>query len=91
MDLPNRVKVAGVHYDIEPLDDDENHGTCSFDNLTIRVDPNLKEDKRQQVFVHELLHAIFWEAGYREQDEEMIERVGRVLHQVLRDNDIQTI
>lgn len=90
MKLPNKIKVAGVHYDVQAFEDDENCGTCSFDSLVIRIDPRLKSEKQQQVFVHELLHAVFWEAGYSEQDEEMIDRVGRVLYQVLNDNDIDS-
>lgn len=88
MKLPNRMKVAGVHYDIELVEDDEKCGSCSYDSLILRVDPRLKVEKQQQVFVHELLHAIFYEAGYTEQDEEMIDRVSKVLFQVLKDNDL---
>jgi len=54
----------------------------------IRIDPRLKTAKQQQVFVHELLHATFYEAGYLEDEEEMVDRVSRVLFQVLKDNDI---
>jgi hypothetical protein len=34
-----------------------------------------------------LLHACLFEAGYDEQDEEQVRRLGNVLTQVLRDND----
>lgn len=91
MNLPEKIKVAGVHYEIELLKDDENCGTCLFDSLIIRVDPRLKTEKQQQVFIHEMLHAVFWEAGYQEQDEEMIDRVSRVLYQVLKDNNMNEI
>lgn len=42
--------------------------------------------KKEQTFVHELLHACFNEAGFNEQDEDMINRVGVMLYQVLKDN-----
>lgn len=88
MENMKKVKVAGVHYDIQLLEDDENCGTCSYDSLVIRVDPRLKAEKREQVFVHELTHAIFYEAGYHEQNEEMIDRLSKVIYQVLKDNKI---
>lgn len=89
LNLPEKIKIAGVHYEIESIRDDENCGTCLFDSLIIRVDPRLKIEKQQQVFIHEMLHAVFWEAGYKEQDEEMIDRVSKVLYQVLIDNDMR--
>ncbi|HLR69440.1 MAG TPA: ImmA/IrrE family metallo-endopeptidase [Virgibacillus sp.] len=88
MKLPKQIKVAGVHYDIELVEDDEKCGSCSYDSLLLRVDPRLKAEKRQQVFIHELLHSIFYESGYIDHEEEMVDRVSRVLFQVLKDNDI---
>lgn len=52
----------------------------------VQADDSLCTDKRNQVIVHELTHAIFMEAGFEEQDEDMINRVGNVLFQVLSDN-----
>lgn len=87
MNIPSKIKVAGVEYTVEELTDDpESIGLCLYDSLIIKVDPRLKMQKKQQVFIHELLHACFHEAGYVEQDEDMINRVGKVLHQVLVDN-----
>lgn len=42
--------------------------------------------KRHQTFIHELTHAIFHEAGIDDQDEEQINRVAIVLHEVFLDN-----
>jgi predicted SprT family Zn-dependent metalloprotease len=88
MKLPNRIKVTGVHYDIEQIEDDEKCGSCSFDSLVIRLDPRLKQEKLHQIFVHELLHAVFYESGYEDHEEEMVNRLAKVLYQVLRENDI---
>ncbi|NGP45983.1 ImmA/IrrE family metallo-endopeptidase [Bacillaceae bacterium SIJ1] len=89
MNLPERIKIAGVHYDVEPFEDEENYGTCLYTKLLIRVDPRLKQRKQEQVLVHEMLHAIYLEAGYKEHDEEVIDRVSKVLYQVLCDNDFK--
>ncbi|MGN7284324.1 ImmA/IrrE family metallo-endopeptidase [Shouchella rhizosphaerae] len=87
MNIPSKIKVGGVEYTVEELTDDpESIGLCLYDSLIIKVDPRLKMQKKQQVFIHELLHACFHEAGYIEQDEDMINRLGKVLYQVLMDN-----
>lgn len=87
MNIPSKIKVGGVEYTVEELTDDpESIGLCLYDSLIIKVDPRLKQQKKQQVFIHELLHACFHEAGFIEQDEDMINRVGKVLYQVLMDN-----
>ncbi|WP_407268934.1 ImmA/IrrE family metallo-endopeptidase [Radiobacillus sp. PE A8.2] len=93
--LPHKVKVAGITYDVMEkdfieIDDNRNYqGKCSFTNTNIEVLSSLSIGRKEDVFVHELLHAIFTEAGYDDQDEEMIIRVGKVLHQVLRDNKFE--
>lgn len=52
----------------------------------IQIDSTLGDERKQQTLIHELTHAIFLEAGYKDQEEDMINRVSIVLHQVLQDN-----
>lgn len=91
MALPNEVKVAGVTYTVEIQENlinvEEAWGRIDFFNTHIRVDASLTEDRKKQSYIHELTHAIFLEAGFKEQEEDMINRIGLVLHQVLKDND----
>lgn len=49
---------------------------------------DMSQERKEQVFVHEMLHACFFEAGYTEQDEDAINRVSAILYQVLKDNAI---
>jgi hypothetical protein len=63
------------------------YGQVVYGNTHIELDAGMSPTRKNDVFVHELLHAIFSEAGYREQDEDVINRVAHVLHGVLRDND----
>lgn len=65
----------------------ERLGQVIYSNTHIQLDADMSLSRINDVFIHELLHAIFCEAGYDEQDEDMINRVGKVLAQVLRDND----
>lgn len=88
--LPNKVKVGGVHYTFEEqknlISIEDSWGRIDFFNSHIRIDASLSDDRKMQTIIHELTHAIFLEAGYKEQDEDMINRVSIVLNQVLQDN-----
>jgi hypothetical protein len=92
MSIPSTVKVGGVTYDIEfkeyiEINGDRNYsGCCDYQNTTIEICNDLSDERKQEVYAHELMHAIFYESGYQEQDEDMINRLGLVLNQVLSDN-----
>jgi Zn-dependent peptidase ImmA (M78 family) len=62
-------------------------GHVTYDDGIIEIEPSLSQQRKQNVLIHELLHACLFEAGYDEQDEEQVRRLGNVLTQVLRDND----
>lgn len=87
------VRVGGMDYRIiiqeyfKSSDDDRNlWGLCDYEQQLIYIRESLSNQKKKQVLVHELTHAILHEAGYKEQDEELVERFSLVLHQVLKDN-----
>lgn len=90
--IPNKVKVAGIDYEVNEvpnMEDDFNRlGQILYTKGIIKVDSQMSPDRKEQVFVHELLHGIFYEAGIEEQDEDMINRVSIVLYQVLKDNPL---
>jgi hypothetical protein len=62
-------------------------GQVSYHDCIIELEPELCDQRKHNVIIHELLHAVMFEAGYDEQDEEQVRRLGNVLTQVLRDND----
>ena len=84
------IKVGGIHYSIEAkenvIKDTGSLGFCDYEGARIVVDASLAPERMQQVIIHELTHAIMFEAGFDEQDEDMVNRFGIVLHQVLCDN-----
>ncbi|USK61848.1 ImmA/IrrE family metallo-endopeptidase [Peribacillus asahii] len=90
--LPNKIKVAGIDYQIQEvkeIDDDPSMiGSYIYQKSTIKIKSGMSQDKKEQTLVHEMLHACFNEAGFDEQDEDVINRVGIVLYQVLKDNDL---
>jgi len=90
--IPSRVRVAGIEYEVievENMEEQFNHlGQILYTRGIIQIDRSLPPDRKEQVFIHELLHGCFYEAGYDEQDEDMINRVSIVLYQVLKENTL---
>lgn len=87
------VKVAGVEYKIqvkELVDNDPNvYGSCVYHDAHIEIRKGLSKERAEQTLIHELLHATFFEAGYRgDEYEELVERLSVVLHQVIKENDL---
>lgn len=95
MNLPTEIKVGGVIYNIvlKPyieIESDRNYqGMCDYMNTEISILSDLSKERMKDVFIHELTHAIFYEAGFDDQDEDMINRVGKVLYQVVSDNEFK--
>lgn len=92
MNLPEKVKVGQLFYDVieKPviiIEEDRNYqGSCIYTNTAIVILDSLSEERKNDVFFHELTHAIFYEAGFEDQDEDMVNRVAKVIHQVMNDN-----
>ncbi|WP_446662966.1 ImmA/IrrE family metallo-endopeptidase [Geobacillus sp. CCR] len=88
--IPSKVKVAGIEYEVHEVDGILERfntlGQINYHKGIIELDASLCQTRKEQTFIHELLHACFKEAGYGEYDEEVIERVANVLYQVLKDN-----
>lgn len=91
--IPKKVKIAGIEYAVSEIEhfqrDNELLGQILYTHGIIKIDSSIANDRKEQVFVHEMLHGIFFEAGIEEQDEDIINRVAIVLYQVLKDNKFE--
>jgi len=87
------IKVAGNYYTVEVSPQvvavTGNWGLCQYGDNTIKVADGLCENRQHDVLVHEMTHAIMYEAGFDDHEEELVNRVAKVLYQVLRDNDFE--
>lgn len=85
MKIPLTVKVGAVTYDVveKPFIEIESNrnyqGACRYADTRIELLDDLSDERKVDTFFHELTHAIFYEAGFEEQDEDMINRVGKVV------------
>ena len=94
-----KFRVGGIDYDVSVKDLSHcdspelirlgNHNEA---DMKIEISDRLPRQKRNQTFVHEVLHAVVCESGaVIENEEDIVNQMGLVLYQVLRDNDLSFI
>ena len=95
MKVLDRVKIMGIDYAIEfqnvPVDDGQLvWGYTDYSQAEIVLCSTLSEEKKLQTFFHELVHAMLHEVGNDDQcnDESLVNPLGNVLYQVLKDNEL---
>ncbi len=88
-----QIKVGGVVYPVVEkeniiIDGDADFlGSCDYKDHIIELRSDTGQARKEQTLVHELVHAMLFESGYGDHDEELVKRLGKMLHQVLQDND----
>lgn len=100
MNIPSKVRVGSVDYDVELTDEtlvlntQQSLGIIDYENNKIRIANNIQSNQRQeQTFLHELVHAITREfkIDFTEDEEVIVDKLAYGLHQVIRDNLPNTI
>jgi Zn-dependent peptidase ImmA (M78 family) len=86
-----KFRIGSVDYtvaEVEGLSEKYNlYGQVVYSDTHIEIDSAMSPVRKHNVLVHELLHAVLFEAGFDQQDEDLVNRAAHVLHGVLRDND----
>lgn len=77
----------------EVVENDTNvYGSCVYQDSHIELRKGLSKERLEQTLVHEMLHAVFFEAGYAGEDyEDIVNRTSVILHQTLKQNDLPKI
>ncbi|CAH0041736.1 TPA: hypothetical protein ACU3I3_002005 [Staphylococcus aureus] len=87
------INVCGVKYKIVQLEDVDNNpsclGLCIYKDSLIQLKQGLSFERKKQILIHELLHAMMYEAGYEEHDEGLVNNLSIVINQVISQNDIK--
>lgn len=85
------VKIGGLTYLVRKTPDlqgkNGNWGQIQYKNQEIVLDDSLAEQLEDQTLIHEIVHGVLVEAGYVDHEEEQVDRIGKVLYQLLTDND----
>lgn len=89
VEVPRSVSVLGLAYAVETADMDGEDGSVSPARQLIRLSSGLSAEKREQVFLHELVHAPLDQLGYADLygDEHLVQGLAIGLHQALAGRD----
>lgn len=83
------INILGVIYTIEEVyvvnKTEQRRGEINFLTNEIKIDKNMPQSLKNQVLMHEILHAVFDLLGLSElaEDEEKVQSIATALHQIL--------
>nr|DAR45255.1 MAG TPA: Protein of unknown function (DUF3920) [Caudoviricetes sp.] len=87
----DKVKIGGIVYEIEKITDLQGKtgewGHIEYKTCRIVLDDSASQQIEDQTLIHEITHGILVESGYINHEEEQADRIGKILYQVLVDND----
>lgn len=87
----DKVKIGGIVYEIEKITDLQGKtgewGHIEYKTCRIALDDSASQQIEDQTLIHEITHGVLVEAGYINHEEEQADRIGKILYQVLVDND----
>lgn len=88
-----KIKIGGMEYQVKEVEFDKSDdnvilGECRFEKAEILINENLSDSRKEQTLFHEMVHAMLFESGSNEYDnEELVNQLGLIMYQVLKDND----
>ena len=99
MMIPKKLKIIGFEWQIKESQEIADEGACfgstHTQSQTIYLEKRALTQKKEQVLLHEILHALWWQQGLsqrftkqKEIEEEIITTLSQGLYQVLKDNNL---
>lgn len=91
-----KIKIGGMEYQVKEIKFGESDGNvtlgeCHFETAEIFINENLSDSRKEQTLFHEMVHAMLFESGSDEYDnEELVNQLGLIMYQVFRDNDFKS-
>lgn len=86
MKLPETVNLLGINYQVKEVELVNKNTPCdgeiNYQTLEIKIDKELADDKKSQVFMHEILHGLFEGLGMTElrDDEKAVQSLATALY-----------
>ena len=90
MDIPKKIKIGNLNYDIKLLDlEDKKLGESNHKYQWIKLHPDLKQESKEETLIHEVIHQILDDSGYFEEsdNEKLVNILANGIYQVFRDNE----
>lgn len=95
--IPKKVKLGGCMIEVKELTrdqmDGEVEGKFKHEDQQIQISSHMNDDRKEQIFTHEMLHAMTDFTGLAatmdtELEEDIVNRLAPVLHTFLKDNGL---
>jgi Zn-dependent peptidase ImmA (M78 family) len=86
--MPKEINILGVVYTVEEVDTvnktDPRRGEINYLTNIIKIDKNMPSSLKEQVLMHEILHAVFDLLGLDKlaEDEKKVQSIATALHQI---------
>ena len=91
MIIPENIKILGLTYAIEQVEyisrEELKLAQIDYMKQKILLISDLGKQKKEQALLHEIMHGIYNALGLDYTDEENIQSIACVLHQVITDNE----
>lgn len=99
MIIPEKLKILGLEWTISRdqhvSDASCSHGTTVSSRQKINVEPNITFALAEQVFLHEMIHAVWWQMGLtrleyinEKQEEQIVNALANGLYHALKNNNL---
>lgn len=85
------IKIGSILYKVKDKDlaiTESSLGEILYAKGKIHLEPKQSPERKLETLMHEVLHGVFYEAGIEDQEEDVINRVGKMLTQTLTDNPL---
>jgi hypothetical protein len=88
MNIPQKVKIGGLTYTIftDPGLGPDTAAEILYRDLTIHIHPEIAKEQKERAFLHEILHGIYNNLGYEEQNEKQVDELAGALYALIVDN-----
>lgn len=84
MKIPKSFNLAGTKWTVQEISNLSACGETHVHEALIKIKANMPKQSKEQTFLHELLHAIYYTRGdLGEHDEKEIDSTAHFLHQYL--------
>lgn len=87
MRIPSRFSLGGLEWTVryKNLKSQGVQGLCHFSDCRVEIHIGLRKDMKEQVFLHELMHAVLYTVGSPEyRNEQLVDTTAHALLQVAK-------
>ena len=84
MRLPTSFELAGSVWSVVQVPNLAELGRCIYDERVIQLRKEQTKQAKEQAFWHEAMHAVMFTLGKATHDEEFVDAMGALIHQLVK-------